>query len=314
MKRLAVVGVTGLVGQSVLYVLKEECLADKFELYLFGSERSAGKKFEYNEKSYVLLKLDDSSLDIGFDYAIFLTDESVSGCWVKKFAERGTVVIDNSSAFRLDKNVPLIVPEINIRKLEKNNRIIANPNCSTIQLVVVLAKLRQLGVFETIVVSSYQSVSGAGKDALDDLKNGTTNVFEKEIKDNFIAKIGKIFDNLNCSEENKIILETQKILNEKINIVATTVRVPISFCHGESVYVKFKNKVDFEMVNEVLNCEHIEVGDLFCPNDCVGSNQTFVCRLRKVSETELVFFVIADNLRRGASYNAVKILMEIIKD
>lgn len=313
MKRLAIVGVTGLVGQSVLDVLKEEDLADEFELYLFGSERSAGKKFEYNGKNYALLKLDDSSLDIGFDYAIFLTDELVSGCWVKKFAESGVVVIDNSSAFRLDKNVPLIVPEINIKKLEKNNRIIANPNCSTIQLVVVLDKLRWLGEFETIVVSSYQSVSGAGKDALDDLKNGTTNVFEREIRDNFIARIGKFSDNLNCSEENKIILETQKILNEKINIVATTVRVPISFCHGESVYVKFKNKVDFEMVNEVLNCEYIEVGDLFYPKDCVGTNQTFVCRLRKVGETELAFFVIADNLRRGASYNAVKILKEIIK-
>ena len=183
MKKLAIVGVTGLVGQSVLNVLKEEGLADKFELYLFGSEKSAGKKFVYNGAIYNLLKLEESVLEIRFDYAIFLTEESVSGVWGKTFAENGVRVIDNSSAFSLEENVPLVVPEINIKKIENNDTLIANPNCSTIQLVVALDRLKNLGKFETIVVSSYQSVSGAGKDALEDLKNGTTNVFEQGIQD-----------------------------------------------------------------------------------------------------------------------------------
>ncbi len=315
MKRLAIVGVTGLVGQSVLEVLKEEDLANEFELYLFGSEKSFGKEIFYNDRVYKLLSLCESVFELNFDYAIFLTDESVSNVWAKKFAENGTIVIDNSSAFRLDENIPLVVPEINISKIKNSNKIIANPNCSTIQLVVVLEKLRKLSQFETIVVSSYQSVSGAGKDALQDLKENSKKVFDCGIKDNIIARIGKIFDNLNCSEENKIIFETQKILNEKINIVATTVRVPISFCHGESVYVKFKENIDFEKIKNVLNCDHIEVSDdLFYPTDCVGKNTTFVCRLRKHSDKEIVFFVIADNLRRGASFNAVQILKKIVKD
>lgn len=315
MKRLAIVGVTGLVGQSVLEVLKEECLANEFELFMFGSEKSDGKSIEYNGKIYLLNKLDEKVMDQFFDYAIFLTSEDVSDFWVKKFAEKGTIVIDNSSAFRLDEKIPLIVPEINFNILKNGDKIIANPNCSTIQLVVVLDRLKKLAKFDTIVVSSYQSVSGAGKLALSDLKNNTREFFENGIGDNFIACIGKISDNLNCSEENKIILETQKILREKINIIATTVRVPISFCHGESVYIRFSSDIEFEKVKQVLKCDYIEFSEgLFYPKNCVGSNKTFVCRLRKISENEIVFFVIADNLRRGASYNAVQILKKLHKN
>lgn len=315
MKKLAIVGVTGLVGQSVLNVLKEENLADNFEIFMFGSERSAGKSIEYNGKVFELLELDKNALKYVFDFAIFLTCEDISKIWVNEFSKKGTIVIDNSSAFRLEENIPLIVPEINFKLVKNSDKIISNPNCSTIQLVVVLEKLRKLSKFDTVVVSSYQSVSGAGKEALLDLKNDTNNVFECGIRDDFIASIGKICDNLNCSEENKIILETQKILNEKINIIATTVRVPISFCHGESVYVKFKDKVDIGDVKKVLMCDYIELGDeLFYPKICAGSNQTFVCRLRQHSDNEIVFFVIADNLRRGASYNAVKTLKMLIEN
>lgn len=314
MKRLAVVGVTGLVGQSVLEVLKEENLSCEFELVMFGSEKSVGKTIEYDGKIYEIKNLDNLKPGDVFDYAIFLTGEDVSKIWVKKFAENGTIVIDNSSAFRLAENVPLVVPEINFNIIKNSDKIISNPNCSTIQLVVVLERFLKLSKLETVVVSSYQSVSGAGKEALNDLRNNTNYVFECGIVDNFIARIGKISDNMNCSEENKIILETQKILKEKINIIATTVRVPISFCHGESVYVKFLESIDFEKLKQCLNCDYIEFDDdLFFPKNCVGSNKTFVCRLRKISEKEIAFFVIADNLRRGASYNAVQILKKLIR-
>ncbi len=312
MKKLAIVGATGLVGQSVLQVLHEEGLGERFELFLISSTTSAGKVLVYGEKHFMLLKLDESVLNYGFDYAIFLTSEDISKIWVKKFSSRGTIVIDNSSAFRLEESVPLVVPEINMKQIKQEDKIIANPNCSTIQLVLVLDKLQALGKFEAIVVSSYQSVSGAGKDALSDLKNGTRKTFDCDIKNNFIARIGKISENQNCSEENKIILETQKILNKNFNIAATTVRVPIPFCHGESVYVKFEKGVDFDKVRKALNCEHILINDdIFYPSECEGSNLTYVCRLRKHSENEILFFVIADNLRRGASFNAVEILKRI---
>ena len=312
MKKLAIVGASGLVGQTVLKVLKEENLLKKFELYLITSTRSAGKVLIFDDRHYRLIELSDDVFKLGIDYAIFVTGEDVSKVWVKNFEARGTVVIDNSSAFRLDKNIPLIVPEINFKSIKNENKIIANPNCSTIQLVLVLDKLRKLAKFDSVIVSSYQSVSGAGKDALDDLENNTNYIFEHGIKDNFIAKIGGLAQNFNCSEENKIILETQKILEEEFNIAATTVRVPIRFCHGESVYVKFKQNVDFEKVKSVIECDYIKLSDdLFYPKECAGTNLTYVCRLRKHSENEILFFVIADNLRRGAAYNAVEILKRI---
>lgn len=313
MKKLAIVGASGLVGQTVLRVLKEERLHKKFELYMITSKNSAGKVLVFDNKHYRLIELTNDVFKLGLDYAIFVTSEDVSKIWVKNFEARGITVIDNSSAFRLNKNIPLVVPEINLKTITAEDRIIANPNCSTIQLVLVLDRIRKLSEFEDIVVSSYQSVSGAGKDALDDLENDTHYVFEKGIKDNFIAKIGGFSENLNCSEENKIILETQKILNENFNIVATTVRVPVRFCHGESVYVKFKNKVNFDDVKKAIECDYIKVSeDLFYPKECAGTNLTYVCRLRKHSDNEILFFVIADNLRRGAAYNAVEILKRLI--
>lgn len=312
MKKLAIVGVSGLVGQTVLKVLKEENLIDKFELYLLSSSRSAGKVLVFEERHFRLIELREEVLKIGLDYAIFVTNEEISVEWVKKFADTGTVVIDNSSAFRMNENVPLVVPEINFNLIKNNDKIIANPNCSTIQLVLILDKLRNFAGLDTVVVSSYQSVSGAGKDALLDLENDTNFVFEKGIKNNIIPQIGRLSNNLYCAEENKIILESQKILNQKFNIAATTVRVPIKFCHGESVYVKFSKEIGFEKVKEALACDYICLNDIFLPKECENSNLTYVCRLRKHSDNEILFFVIADNLRRGAAYNAVEILKRLI--
>ena len=218
MKKLALVGASGLVGQTVLKVLKEEGLIEKFELFLISSNRSAGKILVFDDKHYILHELCDDVLKEKFDYAIFVLNEDVSNVWVKKFAKNGTTIIDNSSVFRMNKNVPLIVPEINFNIIKKSDKIIANPNCSTIQLVLVLDRLKKLADFESVVVSSYQSVSGAGKEALLDLETGSNNVFDMGIKDNFIAQIGKCAENKFCSEENKIMLESQKILKDKFNI------------------------------------------------------------------------------------------------
>lgn len=312
MKKLALVGASGLVGQTVLKVLKEEGLIEKFELFLISSNRSAGKILVFDDKHYILHELCDDVLKEKFDYAIFVLNEDVSKVWVKKFAENGTMVIDNSSVFRMNKNVPLVVPEINFNIIKKSDKIIANPNCSTIQLVLVLDRLKKLADFESVVVSSYQSVSGAGKEALLDLETGSNNVFDMGIKDNFIAQIGKCSENKFCSEENKIMLESQKILKDKFNISATTVRVPIRFCHGESVYIKFSKNVDIEEVKKSLDCEYIVFSDdMFYPKDCENTNETYVFRLRKHSDNEILFFVIADNLRRGAAYNAVQILKKL---
>ena len=312
MKKLAIVGATGLVGLEVLKCLKEQKLLKEMEIYLFVSDKSAGKILVFDDDHYSLFSLEDKIFQIKFDYAIFAVDETISKIWVKKFADTGTIVIDNSSAFRLDENVPLVVPEINFETILHDCKIIANPNCSTIQLVLVLDLLQRITPIKKIVVSSYQSVSGAGKKALDDLNHNTNYCCDKGFKDNIIAKIGDIDSFGNCAEENKIIKESKKILDKDFEIYATTVRVPISYCHGESVYVEFESDINLMDIKKCLQKDYIVLGEgIFFPTECAGSNKTFVFRLRKVDKNKISFFVIADNLRRGAAYNAVYILKKI---
>ena len=314
MKKLAIIGASGLVGQTVLKVLKEENLMDKFVICLIVSNKSAGLVLEFDNKHYNLIELNKEVLKQKFDYAIFSAGEDISKKWAKKFTSAGTVVIDNSSAFRLNKGIPLVVPEINFEQI-KNNKLIANPNCSTIQLVVVLDKLKNLCEIEKVIVSSYQSVSGAGKEALKDLAEDGNEVFKVGIKDNLIARIGDIEKNGNCVEENKIINETKKILCSNFDVFATTVRIPISFCHGESVYVKFKEDVDLGRLKKKLECDYIKISNDLCyPKFVAESDLTYVCRLRKFSKDEIGLFILADNLRRGAAYNAVGILKKITKN
>lgn len=314
MKRLGIIGATGLVGSATLNCLLEEKLLDKFELFMFVSDKSAGKVLVFGEKHYPLIRLDEDFVNYHLDYAIFLTSEDVSLVWARKFADVGVRVIDNSCAFRLSEGIMLAVPEINMEYLSYSDKIIANPNCSTIQLVVVLDRLLKLSKMKKVVVSSYQSVSGAGREALQDLKNRTKNYFEHGIEDNVIPQIGGLEENGNSKEENKIINETKKILGAKIDIFATAVRVPISYCHGESVFIEFENEVDLAEVKSALTCDYIKLSeDLFYPTECVNSNDTFVCRLRKSGKNVIQMFIVADNLRRGAAYNAVKILEYISK-
>ena len=308
MKSLVIVGATGLVGQTVLKVLKEEELIDKLKLTLVVSEKHDGDMFVFNGRKYKLVSLSEELIGLKFDFAIFSAGDEISKTWAPRFAEVGTVVIDNSNAFRREYNIPLVVPEININ-LIKNNKIIANPNCSTIQLVLVLNKILEFSKIKKVIVSSYQSVSGAGKDALEDLMFNKNKIFKNGIKNNVIPIIGQLLNNGFCSEEDKIMFESNKILNTNFQIVATTVRVPIEYCHGESVYVELEENIDHKGLIKNLECDYIKYSeDLIYPTDCVGKNTTCVFRLRQISGKELALFILADNLRRGAAYNAVLIL------
>ncbi len=309
--KLGIVGATGLVGQTVLQVLFEENMLDEFEVFLIASEKTAGRRYYFKNREYNIISLTEKCLGFGLDFAIFSAGDDVGKFWAKRFVQKNCVVIDNSNAFRNRKEVPLIVPEINANEIKHDSRIISNPNCSTIQLAVVLDRLKALSKIEQVVVSTYQSVSGAGKLALMDHKNGTNFYFVNGIKDNIIPQIGALDEHGFCTEENKIIFELNKILKTNIHVCATAVRVPVSNCHGESVYVRFENEVFVDDVKKVLNEKHINLSNgVVSLLDCVGTNQTYVCRLKQVSANEIMFFVVADNLRRGAAYNAVMILKQ----
>lgn len=315
-KNLAIIGASGLVGMTVLKVLDEENLIDEFNITFYVSFRSAGKVALYKGKFYRFDYLDEKALSLKFDIVIFSAGRNVSEEWAKLFAEKGAFVIDNTSAFRMDKNIPLVVPEININLINNKTKIISNPNCSTIELAVVIDRLRKLSKIEKVVVSTFQSVSGAGRRAVSDLKNKTNIIFENGICDNIIPQIGKLDDNGFSEEENKLINELPKILNEAIDISATAVRVPVEICHGESVYVKFKKEVNLIDVYKVLECEYIKFSEnqIFSLREVADSNLTYVCRIRQKTKNELECFVIADNLRRGAAYNAVLIAKHIIQN
>lgn len=313
MKSLAIVGASGLVGQEIINVLDEEKLLEKLKITLITSENNAGKIFFIKDREYRFIALGQNVANKHFDYVIFSAGEEISKKWVPVFELNGATVIDNSNAFRRDEDVPLVVPEINFEKIKNNNKIISNPNCTTIQLAVVLDRLMKKYAIKDVVVSSYQSVSGAGKTAVYDLKNNTNKYFEKSINNNFIPAIGEVLDNGFCQEEDKIMFETNKIFESKLNVIATTVRVPIVNCHGESVYVRFEDDIDLDEIKKLINCEYIVLSnEILTPSECVGENKTFVCRLRQVSKNEITFFVIADNLRRGAAYNAVMILKKMM--
>ena len=314
MLKVAIVGASGLVGQEIVRCLAEEGLIENLNLKLYVSEKSAGQKIWICKNEYVFEKLTEQALTEKFDVVFFSAGDEVSKNWAQKFVHSGSFVIDNTNAFRRDENVPLVVPEINAEVI-KNSKLIANPNCSTIQMVVVLDRLKALSKIKKVVVSTYQSVSGAGKGAIFDLQNKTKNVITEGITDNVVAKIGSIDDKGYSSEENKIMFETNKILNDNIKVIATAVRVPVPYCHSESVYVEFENDIYLNDAEKLLNVPHIRFSksEIFLPSTGAKTNMTFVCRMRKFETNSLTFFVIADNLRRGAAYNAVKIFDYLLK-
>ncbi len=313
--KLAIVGASGLVGQSMLKVLEEENMLELFDITLYVSCLSAGGLVRVGKNIELLTLLDQNAKTQKFDFVMMSAGDDVSKEYAKHFADNGAYVIDNSNAFRRDVDVPLVVPEINSSKLDGKSKIIANPNCSTIELVLVLDKLTKLSSIKKVVVSTYQSVSGAGTEAILDFKNQTNFMITEGITNNVIAHIGEFEEFGYCTEEDKIMFETSKILGQHIDLCATTVRVPICFCHGESVFVQFEEKVLAKYAKEALECDYIKVDSetVSLPTKCAGENITKVCRIRNSGKHELAFFIVADNLRRGASYNAVEILKILIE-
>jgi aspartate-semialdehyde dehydrogenase len=325
--KIAVVGATGLVGSTMLKVLEER----KFPVDLLipvASARSEGKKVIYNGHSFSATTL-EKALDLKPDIALFSAGGAVSLEWAPKFAAMGTTVIDNSSAWRMDKSKKLIVPEVNANQLTKEDKIIANPNCSTIQMVVALYPLHKKFKIKRIVVSTYQSVTGAGQKGADQLQNERSNdarayvtAFPHKIDMNVIPHIDVFMENGYTREEMKMVNETRKIMgDDTIRITSTTVRVPVSGGHSEAVNVEFENDFDLAEVKQILETSPgITVMDNIAQNIypmpilVMGKDDVFVGRLRRDESQPktLNMWIVSDNLRKGAATNAVQIAEYLI--
>jgi aspartate-semialdehyde dehydrogenase len=319
--KIAVVGATGLVGAEILEVLEERNLQFD-ELYLVASARSAGTKKIFKGKEYTIITLEDAVL-LKPDFAIFSAGGSTSLEWAPKFAEVGTTVVDNSSAWRMSLDHKLIVPEINADQLTADDKIIANPNCSTIQMVVALAPLRERFGIKRIVVSTYQSVTGSGKAAVDQMMNERNGLagemcYPHRIDMNALPHIDVFQENGYTKEEMKMINETKKIFSDDtIAITTTTVRIPTMGGHSEAINVEFKEDFDLAEVRQILgNTEGIILQDdpsknLYpMPLTAHKKDEVFVGRLRRDESqpNTLNMWVVADNLRKGAATNAVQIV------
>lgn len=325
--KLAIVGATGVVGSTALKVLEEKKLPIS-EYVLFASCKSAGKKVNFMNKEYVIKELNENSFDEGFDFAIF----SAGGETAKKYApiaaSKGCIVVDNSSAFRMDPNVPLVVPEVNKEKIANNKGIIANPNCSTIQAVLPLKALDDKYKIKRIVYSTYQAVSGAGQKGLSDLENGRKGInklekFPYPIYNNCLPQIDVFTENGYTKEELKMINETRKILNNPdLKITATTVRVPVENSHSESINVEFEKDFELsELIETLKNFEGIIVKDDInseiypLATTATGHDDVFVGRIRRdfSIESGVNLWVVADNIRKGAASNAIQIVEKLIE-
>lgn len=324
--KLAIVGATGLVGRTALKVLEEKNFPN-FEYKLFCSKKSAGTKVKFMEKEYIANELTENSFNEGFNFAIFSAGGETSKKFAPIAASKGCIVIDNSSAFRMDKNVPLVVPEVNPEDIFWNTGIIANPNCSTIQAVVALKPLDNKYKIKRIIYSTYQAVSGAGVNALEDLHSqaGYNNLkkFSHPIYNNCLPHIDVFMDDGYTKEEHKMINETKKILgNENLKITATTVRVPIENCHGESINIEFEKDFNLDDVKQLLkNSKGIVLYDDITkdiyPIATVanGTDNVYVGRLRRdfSQPNTLNMWCVADNIRKGAASNAIQIMQKIIE-
>lgn len=325
--KIAIVGATGLVGRSVIKVLEEKKLP--IENYsLFATKKSAGTILTILGKDYVVQELTKNSFDSGYDFAIFSAGSNTSKEFAPIAAKNGCIVIDNSSYFRMEEDVPLIVPEVNFEDVHNHHGIIANPNCSTIQAVLPLKALDDKYKIKRIVYSTYQAVSGAGKDALYDLENtdGSKPLkkFPYPIYNNCLPHIDTFMENGYTKEELKMINETRKILhNPNLRITATTVRVPVSNSHSESINVEFENdfKID-DLYSTLKNFPNIIVIDdpssnLYpMPITATGHDEVFVGRIRRDESVKsgVNLWVVADNIRKGAASNAVQIVEGLIKN
>lgn len=326
--RVAIVGASGMVGRMFLKVLEEKNLHID-EYVLFSSSRSSGKSVTFLGKEYIFNELNENSFDSGFDFALFSAGGDVSKKYAPIAAAHNCIVIDNSSAWRMDADVPLVVPEVNMEAAFNNHGIIANPNCSTIQAVVALKPLHDAFRIKRIVYSTYQAVSGAGLKGYMDLKNGmegikTTEKFPYQIFGNCIPHIDSFLENGYSKEEMKMVNETQKILNDfNIQITATTVRVPVFHGHSESINVEFEKSFMMNEVFDVLSkAPGIVVQDNLAENVypmpifAEGYDEVFVGRIRRDYSvlSGINMWVVADNLRKGAATNAISIMEKLMQE
>ena len=324
--KVAVAGATGNVGREMLNILEERGFpAD--EVVPLASRRSLGTEVSYGDKTLKVKVLDNYDFS-DTDICLMSAGGSVAKEWAPKIGAAGCVVIDNSSAWRYDADVPLIVPEVNPDAIKgfKQRNIIANPNCSTAQLLVALKPLHDAATIKRVVVSTYQSVSGAGKAGMDELFEQSRAVFvadpisikkfTKRIAFNVIPHIDVFMEDGYTKEEWKMVAETKKMLDPKIKLSATAVRVPVFIGHGEAVNVEFEKPITADEAREILRnapgCQVVdkhEDGGYMTPYECAGEDDTFVSRIREdiTVENGLAFWVVADNLRKGAALNAVQI-------
>lgn len=319
--KIALVGATGLVGSVMLNVLEDSKLQID-EFYPVASKRSIGKSILFNQMGYVVIGLEEA-LEKAPDIAIFSAGGQISKEWAQKFADIGTYVIDNSSAWRMNKDIPLVVPEINGNILNNGSKIIANPNCSTIQLVMALAPLHSAFGIDRLVISTYQSVTGSGVKAVRQLQDEricrpqVQKFYPHPIDLNLIPHGGDFLESGYTTEEEKLVTETHKILDDySLRITATVVRVPVFGGHSESVNIEFKKEFELEKVRELLeNFPGIVVQDdpesnfYPMPKFAEGKDDVFIGRLRRdfSQPKTLNMWVVSDNLRKGAATNAIQI-------
>ena len=322
--KVAVVGATGMVGNVMLKVLKERNFPIS-ELIPVASEKSVGKKISFNGKDYSVVSL-EQAVSMKPNIALFSAGGETSLEWAPKFAEVGTTVIDNSSAWRMDPLKKLIVPEINGDSLTISDKIIANPNCSTIQMVMVLAPLHAKYRVKRVIVSTYQSITGTGVKAVQQLENERTGIdgekaYNYTIDKNCIPQCDSFLDNGYTKEEMKLVNETQKIVASSINVTATAVRVPVIGGHSEAINIEFENDFDLEEVRSLLaSTEGVELKDNTqefeypMPLYAQGKDAVFVGRIRRdfSQKNTLNMWIVADNLRKGAATNAVQIAQLLV--
>jgi len=326
--RVAVVGATGNVGREILNILAERQFPLD-ELAAVASARSTGDVIDFGDSGEELKVKNLEHFDFsGWDIALFSAGSAVSKIYAPKAAETGCTVIDNSSLFRMDPDVPLIVPEVNSEAIAgyRKKNIIANPNCSTAQLVVALKPLHDAAKIKRVVIATYQSVSGSGKAAMDELFEQSRNIFvgdqsepsvyPKQIAFNVIPQAGDFLEDGSTTEEWKLVVETKKILDPAIKVSATCVRVPVFVSHSEAVNVEFENEISADQAREILReapgvmvVDKREAGGYVTPVEAVGEYATYVSRIREdpTVENGLSLWVVSDNLRKGAALNAVQI-------
>jgi len=332
--RVAVVGATGNVGREMLTTLAERQFPVD-EMFALASQRSAGAEVSFGEKDVLKVQSLDTFNFKGIDIVLSSAGARISADFAPRATAAGAIIIDNTSHFRMDPDVPLVVPEVNPAAIAgyKKRNIIANPNCSTIQMVVALKPLHDLAKIKRVVVATYQSVSGGGKEAMDELFNQTRGIyvnqaiekerFTKQIAFNVIPHIDVFMDDGSTKEEWKMSVETRKILDPKIRVAATCVRVPVFIGHAEAINVEFERPISAEEARSALkNAPGIAVVDhrvdegYVTPVECAGEDKVYVSRIREdpTVENGLQLWVVADNLRKGAALNAVQIAEKLVSD